>query len=368
MLTRWLREVLSEMRLLLFETSAYCPSSPLFLEALVRLAADCEQFLQYEFVDEAAFVRPRGTIISRLFNRAIGKPPIDAIRLNQVMLERGRTFKPDVVLIGKGAFISPETLAAIKADTGAVLVNYATDDPFNRNVNTPELVESIGLYDIYACTKRAIMNDVSRAGCPRVIYVPFGYKPELHFPELGASDEERGRFKSDVAFIGGCDSDRAPLFAALALAMPELDLALYGGFWNRWPALRGYWRGFAIGRDFRLALGGTKIAINVVRKANRDDHVMRTFEIPACGAFMLTERTREHLELFGEGDSAAYFASPEELASQIEYYLAHDQEREAIARRGRAKVTSEAHSYMDRVLSLLGAVGSLNAHCEKRIA
>jgi spore maturation protein CgeB len=80
--------------------------------------------------------------------------------------------------------------------------------------------------------------------------------------------------------------------------MHDIDLALYEGFWDRSASLRRYWRGFALGGDFRMALGGTKVAGNLVRRANLDGHVIRSFEIPACGAFMLAERTAEHLALF----------------------------------------------------------------------
>jgi spore maturation protein CgeB len=261
--------------------------------------------------------------------------------------------------VAKGASIAPETLAKIKAETGATLINYATDDPFNSSVSTRELIESISLFDIYACTKLAIMDDVAKAGSPNVAYVRFGYKPEVHFPEAPANEEERGKFESDVVFIGGCDADRARLFNALVREIPSLKLALYGGHWNRWSSLRRYWHGFAIGRDFRLALYGTKIAINLVRRANRDDHVMRTFEIPACGSFMLAERTATHEQLFREGHEAVLFSSVHEAVEQIKFFLPRASQRSQIARAGMRRILDGQYSYSDRLAELVRTAAAL---------
>jgi len=237
-----------------------------------------------------------------------------------------------------------------------VLVNYATDDPWNPRVSTSDLIRAICCYDLYACTKRAIIPDVQAAGCSRAIFVPFGYKPTIHYPEKPATSEERLRFDSDVVFIGGCDPDRVSYFEALVRTLPYLRFHLYGGYWNRHPLLRRYYRGFALGRDYRLALGGAKIALALVRRANRDGHAMRSFEIPACGAFMLAERTEEHLEWFEEGKEAAYFSSPEELIDKVRYYLTHDEERVRLARKGYEKVTSQGHTYKDRLIQILKTV------------
>ena len=107
---------------------------------------------------------PSGGLGRRLARRVLGQRPFDLYGLNAHILNRARLFKPDVVLISKGASIAPETVSAIKAETGAVLINYATDDPFNRRVSTAQVVQSIALYDVYACTKLAIMDDVARVG------------------------------------------------------------------------------------------------------------------------------------------------------------------------------------------------------------
>src|SRR5262249_45708263 len=240
------------------------------------------------------------SIAHKVLYRLLGKCPVTYWALNKGLLTSISSFCPDVVLVIKGPFISPYTLNRIKEETKTFLINYATDDPFNPIVNSKDLIKSIALYDLYVCTKKAIMTDVQRYGCKNVVFVPFGFKPSVHFPEKPVTAEEKARFTSDVTFLGGCDRDRIPFFETLIRALPNINLHLYGGYWDRHATLCRNYRGFAIGRDYRLALGGTKIAINLVRRANRDGHVMRTFEIPACGAFMLADRTEEHLDMFEE--------------------------------------------------------------------
>ena len=67
------------------------------------------------------------------------------------------------------------------------------------------------------------------------------------------------------------------------------------------------------GEDYVKGLCATRINLCFLRKINRDLQTDRTMEIPACGAFMLAERTDEHLRLFAEGKEAAHFDSNEEL-------------------------------------------------------
>src|SRR5262249_45312832 len=157
----------------------------------------------------------------------------------------------------------------------------------NARSSSPDVLESVGLFRLYLSARHAMMRDVERMGAAQASYIMFGYKPGDHFREAPATPEERERFDCDVAFIGGCGGDRGPHLEHLVKSFPNLKIHFYGAYFDRYPLLKPYWRGFANGRDYRLALGGAKIALNLVRRANRDDHVMRSFEIPACGAFML---------------------------------------------------------------------------------
>ncbi len=138
------------MRVLLVETTAYYPSSPLFLEALRDLATTQPTNFEYAFVDQACFDRPAKSIAVRIVRRLLDKCAVDRSSLNETFLKEATLFRPDVVLICKGQFIEPATLSEIKRRTDALLVNYATDDPFNERVSSLSLLDAIGLYDIYA--------------------------------------------------------------------------------------------------------------------------------------------------------------------------------------------------------------------------
>ncbi len=366
------------MRVLLFDTTAHSLPWPLFLEELQQLKDERPELYSFIFVDEAKFLRRRSLSARALTrgldwltinlrdrrSRAIAyglaasifryrRHAVFQTDLNHELVDRAIAFKPDLVLVLMGFHIAPGSLATIKEATGATTINYATDDPFNKRLATQNVVDSIPNYDLYACTKRAIMKDVSRAGCSNVHYVRFGYKPSVHFFDPPTSAQERARFGSEVAFVGEGDADRLPFFTALVRALPQLNLALYGGVWNLRSKTRRYFRGSVRGRNFRMALGGAQIAINLVRRENRDDHVMRTFEGPACGAFMLNERTEEHLELFKEGQEAAYFGSAEELVDKVRYYLVHDAERERIRQAGQARTLTAGHSYRHRLEEII---------------
>ncbi|HJS99875.1 MAG TPA: glycosyltransferase [Terriglobales bacterium] len=332
------------MKVLLVGVGEFYHTGAFFQRALKDLGHRCF------FLDEQKYVGNRlGELIAyRLWD----KKPLRYREFNRELVSVVAKFQPDIVLATKGSFISPEALIEMKRCSGAVLVNYATDDPFNRRTSGRHIVDAIPHYDVYICTKRAIMEDVRRAGCPTVVFVPFGYEPSIYYPEQPLTDEEQARFRSDVAFIGGADADRYPFFEALLDAIPDLDLHLYGGYWGRHSRLKKYHRGFATGRDYCLVIGGTKIAPCLVRRANRDGHVMRTFEVPACGGFMLHERTPELREFFDEGIEVACFGSAEELVAKVQYYLAHADEREAVARAGHVRCVP-AYSYDNRVKEIL---------------
>jgi hypothetical protein len=343
------------MRLLLVDTSEYYPSSPMFHEALQELSTHTD--IEFDFVDEATTIsRFENTAAHKVFYRASRRRPLHYRKFNQQLIARTGTFRPDVILIVKGANVAPATLRALRSGRHPYLVNFATDDPFNPATNTPAILGGLDLYDLICSPRRAAIPDIENASKCRVRYVRFGYKPQVHFPEP-PNPSEAGRYESDVAFIGGADADRVPFFEHLTKSLPDARLALYGGGWDKHPDLRRHHRGFVLGREFRNAIGGATVSVNLVRRANRDGHVMRTFEVPACGGFMLAERTEEHREIFGDDKHVGYFDDAREMVEKVAGYLAEPHETQVMAADCHQLVVTGGHTYKDRLLEIIDLVG-----------
>lgn len=84
---------------------------------------------------------------------------------------------------------------------------------------------------------------------------------------------------------------------------------------------------------------------------------MRFFEAPAAGAMLLTHHSQINGqdELLREGVDYVSFCDLHDALDKIDYYLAHPEEREAIARAGQAAVLGR-HTYAHRVAQLLQTV------------
>ena len=89
---------------------------------------------------------------------------------------------------------------------------------------------------------------------------------------------------------------------------------------------------------------------------NDDLQTTRTVEIPACGGFMLAERTNEHLALFNAGTEADFFSSNEELLALCRKYLKDDTLREQIAEAGRHRTEKEDYSNDGMIKSIITRV------------
>ncbi len=78
------------------------------------------------------------------------------------------------------------------------------------------------------------------------------------------------------------------------------------------------------------------------------DVTMRVFEGAACGAMVLTDSVRNGLgELFDLGREIVTYQNDADLVEKVGYYLAHPEERDAIAWAGHERALKE-HTYFDR--------------------
>ena len=278
-----------------------------------------------------------------------GRYPSNLQRFSQEIVNNCRSYQPQWLLT---TGLSPIDASALKeiGKLGIRRLNFLTDDPWNKAHYAPWFFNALPHYDIIFSPRRANIPDLLKVGCRRIEYLPFGYDEALFYPET--VEQEIQTAIPDILFAGAADKDRVPYMHALIKS--GIQLALYGSYWEKYPETKAHTLGQADVPTLRSAIARAKICLCLVRRANRDGHCMRTFEVPAVGGCMLTEDTQEHRDIFGnEGENVLYFNSVSEMLDKTQWLLEHEQERQRLADNAYKSITKGHHTYGDRLKTML---------------
>ncbi|MDO8504301.1 MAG: glycosyltransferase, partial [Candidatus Liptonbacteria bacterium] len=263
------------------------------------------------------------------------KIPIDSTGVNKKIKEEVSKNKFGVVWIEKGNTIYPCTLKFIKKHSPETkLISVSEDDMYAPHNYSLYYRMGLKYYDIVFTTKVYNLLELKSFGAKRTELFLDSYGEKTHHPyEL--TTEEKARFSSGVGFAGSFEGDRAERM--LYLAEHGIKITVWGLDWGPWvgkhPNLDIKNEQLPV-VDYSKSICATKINLCFLRKINRDEVTSRSVEIPACGGFMLGERTKRHSEFFKEGKEAEFFAGNEEMLAKVEYYLGHESDRERIAAAG----------------------------------
>lgn len=310
--------------------------------------------VDYELKDIAE-AEASNSLVQAFHWRLREKRPAYLNRFANDVLETCRRHSPDIVLTtGSRVPLERQHIEILKR-AGIRVVNYSTDDPWNPNLSAPWFIETLPVYDAVFTPRQRNMSDFKRCGVTTIHYLPFGYDPEVHKP--GRADDATAQVclssqRSDVLFVGGCDADRLPLISALADA--GFCLALFGGYWKEHAATRRFARGIVSQDAIREASSAAAINLCLVRRANRDDHAMRSFEAAAIGGCIIAEDTPDHRDLFGPDRLAVrYFTTAGDLVSSVGELTGDDARREEMALRLAERMVTRSDRYADRLMTML---------------
>lgn len=256
-------------------------------------------------------------------------------------------FRPHLFLTTGVSPVSSESLACATA-IQAKSVNYPTDDPWNPGHHSPRYLRTIPCYDVIYTPRQSNADDFRRAAAKRVEYLPFAYDSRFARP----LPVPAGFDVPDVLFVGGADADRFSLLRPVVSS--GLKLAIYGDYWGKNPAFQPFWRGLKGPDDICVATRATKINLCLVRRQNRDGHVMRSYEIPAIGGCILAEDTTEHRELYG--DTAEYFANSSDIIVKAKYLRENEPLRKRLAVQANQRILNGKNTYSDRLQQIIGQV------------
>ena len=292
--------------------------------------------------------------------RALGRAlrPLAVVEFNRRLLQEAERTAAEMLLVFKGTFVRGETLDQLRARDVRSFCFYP-DVSFRTH--GPYLPEALPRYDWIFTTKSfGILDLQSQLGVRHVSLVRHAFDPDLHRP-TSPTPSDIERYGCDVSFIGTWSPKKERMLRELHARLPNVRMRIWGAQWtasNRRRGLETVVQGRPVeGEEYVRAIAASKINLCIlseprVGSSAGDQVTSRTFHIPACGGFMLHERTAELREVLREPHEVACFAGVDELIAQVEHYLADDAQRASIASRGRERVES-AHSWDHRIREIL---------------
>ena len=264
-------------------------------------------------------------------------------QLNQALLDHAFRFRPDVILFVLMHFeIWTETLDILRQELGATLVHWATDDSWKYRQFSRFLAPH---FDLHATTHRRAIAAAQRDGLRNVIQTQWAASGSTMREPLPA-----GRCRYPVSFIGSNYGNREAWVRTLRAR--GIEIVCFGHGWpggavesERIPDIV---RESAISLNF----GDSGLVWNGWLPARTRQIKARVFEVPGHGGFLLTEPAEDLEQYFVPGKEIETFASMDELAAKIRHFLAHPEERDAIAAAGHLRVRRD-HTYEQRFGALL---------------
>jgi len=282
----------------------------------------------------------------------------DLNMINRSIRSLAKFTKPEIAIITGGHRISSETICYLKRQ-GIVCILWTIDPP---RVFQP-IVAVAPFYDHIFCQGTEAIELLCSAGIKNARWLPMACDPDCHHL-LKCSPEEKITYCSDVVFVGSYYPGRAELIEDLS-ELTDCDLAIWGPGWDALPKtspLQKCLKGRHTRPEEWLKIySASKIILSTHYHDSEDRFPVyqaspRVFEILACGAFQLCDDQRDVFALFQDGRDLVKFTDGDDLVAKVKYFLAHPEERNAIAAQGRKTVLAR-HTYLHRIEELLAGIG-----------
>lgn len=284
--------------------------------------------------------------------------PLFVSELTSETIDQAAGFRPHCLLVFKGNCIHPKVLLELRR-RGVTTLNFYPDVSFLSH--GPYIPKALPLYDHIFSTKTYGLADMRLAlNVKSSSFLPPSFDPEVHYP-IRLTVAEQSVFACDVAFIGTWSTKKESVLHSLVKLLPELRLRIWGNGWDNCRSIelqKSIMGRGVTGAEYSRAICGAQICLGLLSEAGRgsssgDLITSRTFQIPACGTFMLHERNAEVLTYFAEGRDAEFFDSPNELAEKVRFYLSNHRSRIEIAKNGRDRSLKDDYSVDARMKSLV---------------
>jgi hypothetical protein len=271
-----------------------------------------------------------------LLGRALSRLP----SLPDIAAAQVREFRPDVLYCQNLSFFPPDTLAKLKKDVRLVVGQIASPLPPDAFLTGYDLILTSFPHFVERLREKGVASEYFRIGFEARVLEKLGKVPK----------------DIDASFVGGISRHHEKAVPLLEYLARETPIHFFGYGVSSLDAnspIRPRHHGEVWGMDMYRTLARSHVTVNRhIDVAENYANNMRLYEATGVGTLLITDRKDNLDELFAIGEEVVCYSSREEAADLINYYLAHPEEAEKIARAGQARTLRE-HTYRHRMEELL---------------
>jgi hypothetical protein len=293
------------------------------------------------------FTRSDGSYGQNFPGSEVERRRTNSIRLLDLFGELSSQGKTPNVLIGQtwAGYIDPKALDKIRDKYGTFVINIGMDDRhqyWGKKVDgewwgTRGLIPHI---DLALTAAPECVEWYQKEGC-QALFFPEASDPEIFHP--------MPKFPKvhDVCFVGGRYGVREKIVSSLRRA--GIRVTAYGAGWEG---------GRLDTNDVPRLFAQSKIVLGIGTIGHCEDFYalkMRDFDGPMSGSLYLTHDNPDLRLVYKVGDELVTYRSIDDCIDKVQWFLAHDDERERIAQAGRARASVD-HTWDKRFNDLFAAL------------
>lgn len=286
----------------------------------------------------------------------------DLENINNELIAKIKKEKPDFFLETGGMRILPKTINKIRA-LGVQTVLWTIDAPQNLRHNFLPIMESAPHYDFVFTAGTEAYDILKSIGVERLFWLPFACDPDFHYP-VQLTPEEIQEYGYDVVSVASIHQDLYPNRLATLASLVEYKLGVWGPGGEDVATdspLKPYIKGSNASYELWTKIySASKIILSqhyhpAPGLLPCHQASPRVYEIMACGGFQVVDNQPDVLRLFTDKEQLVVFNDNAHLKKIIQYYLAHDDERFEIAKRG-YEVVIKRHTYRHRINEMVDII------------
>jgi spore maturation protein CgeB len=264
----------------------------------------------------------------------------------EILAAQIRHYKPDVLLNLWMHGITSDFLKEMKPNIRLLMGQHASMSlPDSKDFSCYDLAISSFPPTLEYFRRKGISAELNRLGFERSILARLGCEKTFDLTFVGS-------------FGGSQNANRIPWLETLCSRFPQMKVWAPTQDVDLLPhssPIRTRYAGTAWGWEMYETLSRSRMTLNYHHSSAPHANNRRLYEATGVGALLITDSKKDLREMFEPGKEVVAYRTLEECIELIQYYLEHEDERNAIAQAGQKRTTQE-HTCYERTRELLDIV------------